>query len=163
LLTVALQSFFFKKKRRITLDPRNATGNAGFVYNSAQVVIILRQMYGLNFLVSPPFRDQGVGETLYVSGQVAKQILGGSEAPTIEEEIRCCIKNLKSVLHESGSSMDKVLKTTCLLTDIKDFSTLNTIYSEYFTENSLKPARLTFAAAALPMGAKFEIDCVAMI
>ena len=70
------------------------------------------------------------------------------------------MKNLGAVLEAAGSSYAKAVKTTCFLADIKDFAAMNAIYAEYFTGD--KPARICYEVAKLPMGAKVEIDCIAV-
>jgi len=68
--------------------------------------------------------------------------------------------NLGAILSAAGTSFDKVVKTTILLADMEDFGTVNEIYGKYFPENP--PARATFAVKGLPLGAKVEIDAVAL-
>lgn len=98
---------------------------------------------------------------LYLSGQIGinpdtnKMVTGGVEAET-----RQVIENIKSVLTAAGSSLGSVIKATCFLKDMKDFSKYNEIYSEYFHES--KPARSTIQVAALPLGALIEIEVVAI-
>lgn len=77
----------------------------------------------------------------------------------VAEQATQSLRNVKAILEESGSSMDKVVKTTVLLTDINDFAAVNTAYAEAFGEH--QPARSCFAVAALPMGAKVEIEVIA--
>lgn len=70
------------------------------------------------------------------------------------------IKNLKTVLEESGSTLEKVVKTTCYLTDMDDYQKFNEVYASYFTEN---PARSTVEVSKLPKDALVEIEVVAEI
>ena len=72
-----------------------------------------------------------------------------------------CIENLKAVLEEAGSSLDKVIKTTVFLKDIGDFSAFNEVYSGYFS--APYPARSCFQVACLPLNALIEIEAVAAI
>ena len=69
------------------------------------------------------------------------------------------MENIKSVLQEAGYDMDRVLKTTVYLADIADFAAANEVYAEYFNEPY--PARAAFQVAALPKGAKVEIEAIA--
>jgi len=69
------------------------------------------------------------------------------------------MENIKNLLEQSGLSLAQVVKTTIYLTDIKDFSLVNSIYSRYFEEPF--PARTTVQVAALPRGAKIEIEVIA--
>ena len=99
------------------------------------------------------------GNLIYTSGQIPINPASGNiEASDIASQTEQAIKNLKAVLEEAGSSLEKVVKTTCFLQNIQDFSTFNSIYEKYFT---LKPARSCVEVAALPKGALVEIEVVA--
>ncbi len=103
-----------------------------------------------------------VGDFVFCSGQagvdqsVAKLVTGG-----IEPETRQTLINLGNILEAAGSSLDRVVKTTVFLTDIKEFSKMNAIYAEFFGSNP--PARSTVQVAALPLGAVVEIECIALL
>lgn len=101
-------------------------------------------------------------DLVFTSGQLPIDPATG-EFPdnTIESQARASLNNLKTVLEEAGSSMDKVLKTVVYLDDLGDFAKLNEIYAEYF--NDPYPARSCYEVAALPKGAKVEIEAVAVI
>lgn len=101
----------------------------------------------------------GEAETLYVSGQLPINPATATMPETIEEQTRQSLDNLGAILAEGGFSYDNVVKTTVLLDDIKDFAAINAVYAEYFKGE--KPARMCYEVAALPMGAKVEIDCIA--
>ncbi|KAF3924049.1 hypothetical protein ABW21_db0207622 [Orbilia brochopaga] len=99
-------------------------------------------------------------KTVYVSGQLgmdpeSKQMLEGPIAVRTER----ALKNLGAVLEAAGSSMDKVLKVTVFLTDMKDFSEVNSVYEKYFGD--VKPARSCIAVHQLPLGTDVEVECVA--
>jgi 2-iminobutanoate/2-iminopropanoate deaminase len=81
-------------------------------------------------------------------------------AEGIEAQTHQALKNLGYILNEAGYSYDDVAKTTVLLADIADFGAMNAIYAEYFTGD--KPARICYQVAALPMGARVEIDAIAI-
>jgi 2-iminobutanoate/2-iminopropanoate deaminase len=102
----------------------------------------------------------GEAETLYVSGQLPIDPATGTMAATIEEQTHQSLKNIGHILTEAGMDYSNVVKTTVLLDDIKDFAAMNAIYAEYFTGD--KPARICYEVAKLPMGAKVEIDCIAV-
>ena len=128
--------------RRVLLDDRNKPGGSGYVYNRSQVH----------------------GNIVYASGQVAIQLLtGGKKGGTIKEETRLTLENMKELLEDSGSSLGNVLKTTCYLGSIDDYAAFNEVYSEFFSDNATKPARVCFAAGDLPLGAKVEVECTAFI
>ena len=96
---------------------------------------------------------------IFVSGQLGMD----KEKPhggTVAEQTEQVLKNLARVLNEAGSSMDKVLKTTVLLADINDFAAINEVYGKHFPDP--KPARAAYAVAALPIGARVEIEAIAL-
>ena len=101
------------------------------------------------------------GNTIYVSGQIpivpekGELIEGG-----IQEQTRQSLTNISNILAAAGYSMKDVVKTTVLLADIADFGAMNAVYAEFFTEPY--PARAAFQAAAIPKGAKVEIECIAV-
>ena len=97
------------------------------------------------------------GGLVYVSGQLgmdAKGTLGEGIARQTEN----AIKNISEILLAAGSSLDRVVKTTCFLADIADFASFNEVYGRYFTG---KPARSLIEAAALPKGSLVEIEAIA--
>jgi 2-iminobutanoate/2-iminopropanoate deaminase len=71
------------------------------------------------------------------------------------------LTNLKTILEAAGSSLDRVVKTTCFLGNMDDFPVFNKVYAEYFTTN--KPARSTIQAARLPGGIQVEVECIATV
>lgn len=97
--------------------------------------------------------------TLFVSGQLPVNPLTGKVPDSVEEQTRQSLTNVGSILAEAGLSFDDVVKTTVLLDDIADFSAMNAVYAEFFPD--MKPARVCFQVAALPLGVKVEIDAVA--
>lgn len=102
------------------------------------------------------------GELLFTSGQIAidpktGELLNG----TIEDQTNLVLENLKAVLLASGSSLDKVVKTTIFLKDMNDFSKVNEVYAKYF--NDSKPARSTVEVSCLPKNVLVEIDCIATV
>lgn len=80
---------------------------------------------------------------------------------TIEAQTAQSLDNLGEILKADGLSFCHVVKTTVLLADIADFAAMNGVYAQYFTDNL--PARVCFQVAALPMGAKVEIDAIAVL
>jgi len=98
---------------------------------------------------------------LFVSGQAAvdfktsKFILG-----SIEEETRRTLDNIKAIAEAASASMEKIVKTTVHLSDIKDFDRYNSVYAEYFPGS--KPARTT-VQSVLAEGIKVEIECIIQV
>lgn len=101
-----------------------------------------------------------IGEMIFTSGQIGLTP-SGELTQGIEAQTRQVLNNLKAVLEEAGSSLDKVVKTTIFLSDMEDFVLVNTIYAEFFGEH--KPARSTIGVQKLPKNALVEIECVALV
>lgn len=98
---------------------------------------------------------------LYTAGQIAiNPEVNDVEATTIEAQTEQVCKNLGEVLKEAGTSFDKVLKTTCFLTDMSDFAAFNEVYGKYFTS---KPARSCVAVKTLPKGVLCEVELIAAV
>jgi len=96
---------------------------------------------------------------VFASGQIPINPAAGKiEATTIEEQAEQACKNVKAIMEAAGTSVDKVVKTTCLLADIKDFAAFNKVYEKYFVS---KPARSCFAVKDIPAGALVEIEAIA--
>lgn len=97
---------------------------------------------------------------IFVSGQLPIDPATGSLAEgDIKAMTRQSMNNIKAILEEAGSSMDKILKTTVLVTDLSTFADVNAAYGEYFGEQA--PARACFEVAGLPKGAMIEIEAIA--
>lgn len=100
------------------------------------------------------------GHEVYCSGQIALDPQTGEMVNTdITAETQRAIENLGAVLCAAGYSFVDVVKTTLFLVDMNDFAAVNKVYEKYFDLG--KPARSTVAVAALPRGARIEIDCIA--
>lgn len=100
-----------------------------------------------------------VNGLVFTSGQIAiNPLTNAVEAEGIEAQTHQICKNLKAVLEEAGSSLEKAVKTVCFLADMADFSKFNEIYGQYFTG---KPARSCVAVKALPKGVLAEIEVTA--
>jgi len=113
--------------------------------------------------VGPYSQAVKAGGVLYCSGQIALDPLTGAMvgAGDVEAETRQVLSNLKAVLEAGGSSPEQVLRTTVFLADLADFALVNGIYAEVFGEG-VSPARACVEVAALPKGARVEIDCIAL-
>jgi 2-iminobutanoate/2-iminopropanoate deaminase len=100
------------------------------------------------------------GDTLFCSGQIA---LNPSTGAIVDGDVSAqteqVLKNIGAVLSEAGFRFNDVVRITVFLVDINDFSKMNETYSRYFGD--VKPARSTVAVAALPRGARVEIDAIA--
>ena len=100
------------------------------------------------------------GNMLFTSGQIPiNPATGEVEAEGITDQATQVMKNLSAVLTEAGTSFDKVVKTTCFLSDMGDFAAFNAVYAEYFVG---KPARSCVAVKELPRGVLCEIEILAV-
>ena len=97
--------------------------------------------------------------TLYLSGQLPVDPGTGQMPEGIEAQTRQALRNLGAILAAAGLDFADIVKTTVLLADIADFGAMNAVYAEFFPTD--KPARVCYQAAALPRGARVEIDAIA--
>ena len=100
------------------------------------------------------------GNTLYTSGQLGLDPVSGELAAGVEAQAKQALENLRAVLETAGMDFQDVTKTTVFLSDMGDFAAINAIYAQYFTGEA--PARSSVQVAALPKGAAFEIEAVAV-
>ena len=111
--------------------------------------------------VGPYSQAVAANNMIFTSGQIPiNPKTGKIEAATIEEQTEQVMKNLHYVLAQGGVAFDRVIKTTCFLADMNDFAAFNGVYAKYFPENP--PARSCVQVAALPMGAKVEVEVIAV-
>jgi 2-iminobutanoate/2-iminopropanoate deaminase len=102
------------------------------------------------------------GQLLFLSGQIPLDPASGELVKgTIEEETGQVMRNLAAVLAAGGAGFQHVVKATIYLTDLSDFARVNEVYGAHF--KSSPPARSTVQVAALPRGARVEIDAVAAV
>lgn len=121
------------------------------------------EFYSSDTMSQYPFSEAvRVGNTLYLSGQVGTKPDGsGLIEGGIGPETRQVLDNIKSIVEKYGSDMEHVAKCTVMLVDIAEWPALNEIYKEYFPNK--KPARSAFAGSGLALGARVEIECIAVI
>lgn len=102
------------------------------------------------------------GTMIYTSGQLPiDPETGEMVANDITLQTRMCLKNVKAILEEAGSNMDKIVKTTVFLSDMANFVKMNEVYKEFFSGDY--PARSAFQVARLPKDALVEIEVVAIL
>lgn len=102
-----------------------------------------------------------IGNTLYTSGQVAKDAVSGEMIQTdIKAETAKVMENLKVILEAAGMDFSNVVKTTIYCTDLNNFASINEVYGSYFTSDF--PARETVQVSKLPLNANVEISVVAV-
>ena len=110
--------------------------------------------------VGPYCQAKQCGNTLYTSGQLGLIPATGKLAEGIEGQAKQSLENLGAILKEAGMDYSDVVKTTCLLADIKDFAAFNAVYASYFKGEV--PARSCFQVGVLPMGGLVEIEVIAV-
>ena len=120
-------------------------------------------------IIASPLAPKAVGPysqavenngTLYISGQLPIDAAVGTMPESIEEQTRQSLTNIGHILREAGYDYTNVVKVSVLLDDIADFAAMNGVYATFFTEQM--PARVCYEVAKLPMGAKVEIDAIAV-
>lgn len=103
-----------------------------------------------------------VGTMLYLSGQIGNLPGTRQLADTgIAGQTRQTLENIKAVLAYAGSSLERVVKCTVFLADIRDYAKMNEVYAGYFPKDP--PARSTVAGSGLALGARVEIECLAVL
>lgn len=112
--------------------------------------------------IGPYSQAVGIGNLIFTAGQIGLNPQTGElVGDDIESQTRQVLTNLKHILEAAGSDLNYVVKTTVFLQDMADFPRMNAVYAEFFPENP--PARSTIAVAALPKGARVEIEAIAFI
>lgn len=110
--------------------------------------------------IGPYSHANQLGNLLFVSGQIPLDAASGTlKMDSVEEETEQCMKNVVHVLTEAGYTLDHVLKATIFITDMSQFSRINTVYGAFFKDNP--PARECVQVAALPRGVNVEISVIA--
>ena len=107
--------------------------------------------------------SQGIegNNMIFTSGQIPVDLETGEVCTgDIQRETRLCLESLKAVLAEGGATLENVVKATVFVTDIGDFSAINEVYAEYFTDH--RPARSLVEVSKLPKGVNIEIEAIAM-
>jgi 2-iminobutanoate/2-iminopropanoate deaminase len=112
--------------------------------------------------IGPYAQGVRVGNLIFTSGQipidpVTQQVVAGG----IAEQTTRVMENLKAVLEEAGSSLDRVIKATVFLKDLSDFSAMNAVYADYLEFDGEAPARTTVEVSRLPRNVLVEIELVA--
>ena len=110
--------------------------------------------------IGPYSQGIRIGDFLFTSGQIALDPATGEMCSgEIEQETEKTLQNIEAILKADGLSLGHVVKTTVYLANLNHFTRMNQVYEQFFSTN--KPARACVQVAALPKGAKVEIDAVA--
>lgn len=102
-----------------------------------------------------------VGSMLYLSGQIGTDGGGRLVPGGIGAETRQTLENVRDVLEENGSSLDRVVKCTAMLADMSEWAAMNEVYVGFFPRHL--PARSAFGASGLALGARLELECWATV
>ena len=102
------------------------------------------------------------GNLVFVAGQgCLNPKTGEKETGSVQAETRQVLENVKAILEAAGTSLSRVVKTTCFLADMNDFQAFNAVYAEYFPTDP--PARTTIQAGKLPLDLMVEIEAIAEV
>ena len=110
--------------------------------------------------IGPYSQALDLGNMVFVSGQLPVDPATGVMPEAVEEQAKQSLANIKAILAEAGLGMENVVKTVIFLSDIRDFAAVNAVYAEAFAQPY--PARSCVQVAAIPKGAKLEIECIAV-
>lgn len=110
--------------------------------------------------IGPYSQGLSAGNLVFVSGQIPLNPATGTMAETVEEQAAQSLNNVKNILAADGLTMANVIKTTVFLSDLADFAAVNKVYETFFSAPF--PARSCVEVAAIPKGAKVEIECIAV-
>jgi len=102
-----------------------------------------------------------VGKMLYLSGQIGMDKTGNVVPGGIAAETRQAMENIRATLEKYGSSLNQVVKATVMLADMAEWVEMNKVYVTYFGDHL--PARSAFGATGLALGARVEIECIAVL
>jgi 2-iminobutanoate/2-iminopropanoate deaminase len=113
--------------------------------------------------IGPYSQAVQVGDLIFTSGQIPLDpATGAMVAGSIREQTARVLENLSAILQSIGLDLSHVVKTTVFLKEMKDFSAMNAVYTDYFDfEDGCFPARSTIQVASLPTDALIEIECIA--
>ena len=111
--------------------------------------------------IGPYSQAVKAGDIIYTSGMIPVIPQTGEIVDGVEAQARQVLTNVRSLLEASGSSMDKVIKTTVFIKDMNDFAKINAIYAEFFEEGSY-PARSCVEVARLPKDVLMEMEAIAL-
>lgn len=108
-----------------------------------------------------PYSQAIISDNLiFVSGQLPIDASTNQMPSDVKEQTKQSLMNIKYILEEAGSSLDKVVKTTVLLKSMDDFAQMNEVYATFFEKDC--PARICYEVVRLPKDALVEIDCIAV-
>ena len=110
--------------------------------------------------IGPYSQALDTGNMLFISGQIPINPETGTMPETVEDQAKQVLTNIQNILAEAGLTMANVVKTSVFLSDLGDFAKVNEVYASFFAEPY--PARSCVQVAAIPKGAKVEIETIAV-
>ena len=118
--------------------------------------------FAMDFPAPLPFSAAvRVGSTLYLSGQLGTDSAGRLVAGGIGPETRRALENIRAIVERAGATMDEVVKCTVMMADMSEWGAMNQEYVTFFPRKL--PARSAFGASGLALGARVEIECIAVL
>lgn len=111
--------------------------------------------------IGPYSQGIKVGDMIFTSGQIPVNPATGEIVTEIKAATKQSLENVKAILEEAGSNLDKVVKVVVFIKDMNDFAVVNEVYGEYFSDN--KPARSCVEVARLPKDCLIEIEAIATV
>ena len=111
--------------------------------------------------IGPYSQAVQIGELVYTSGQLPVNPTTGLVSDDVKEQTKQSLENVKAILEQAGTSLDKVVKVVVFIKDMNDFAQVNEVYGQYFTENA--PARSCVEVARLPKDCEVEIEAIASL
>lgn len=157
------------RNTRKTLAVVTAMMLSGFLVSACELDIQSDHPAKITYHNMPGTEDLGlpfssavqVDNTLYLSGNLGNIPGTGDLAPGgIAAETRQTLENIKTVAEKFGSSMDRIVKCTVFLADMQEWSAMNDVYRTFFAN---PPARSAFGTTGLALGARVEIECIAIV
>ena len=120
------------------------------------------EYYRAKSTMTVPFSEAvRVGKMLFLSGQIGIDETSSVVPGGIAAETRQAMENIRATLERYGSSLDQVIKATVMLADMNEWADMNEVYVTYFDKHL--PARSAFGATGLALGARVEIECIAVL
>jgi 2-iminobutanoate/2-iminopropanoate deaminase len=110
--------------------------------------------------IGPYSQAVEVNGTLYISGQLPVNPETGKVVESIKAQTQQVLNNIKAILDAAGYSLQDVVKSTVLLSNIENFAVMNEVYADFYSENP--PARAAYEVANLPLGVLVEIETIAV-
>ncbi len=110
--------------------------------------------------IGPYSQALDTGNMLFISGQIPIDPATGAMPESVEDQAKQVLTNITNILAEAGLTMANVVKTSVFLADLNDFAAVNEVYASFFKEPY--PARSCVQVAAIPKGAKVEIETIAV-